>query len=142
MKKANFVRIDDKNVPVDLSGIKGFQQVSADKEFSPLLVTPNINIELNSASETYGQLMSLPSNPEFADEFYEDAHKLFIAEGYSVDTIINNMVLQLLTMNGYLTIEDITRGRITEKVNRETLAAAKFAAVRKFSELKKETIEV
>jgi hypothetical protein len=34
-------------------------------------------------------------------------------------------------MNGYLTIEDITRGRITEKVNRETIAAAKFAAVRR-----------
>jgi len=133
MKKAKFVRIDDRCTPVDLSGIKGFQQLNEEKEFSPLLVTPNINIELNSASETYEQLMSLPSNPEFADEFYEDIEKLYIAEGYSTDTILNNMVLQLLIMNGYLTIEDITRGRITEKVNRETLAAAKFAAVRKLT---------
>ena len=137
MRKARFVRIDDLKTPVDLSGIKGFEQVSAEKEFSPLLITPNINIELNSSSETYEQLMSLPSNPEFANEFYEDSDKLYIAEGYSADTIVNNMVLQLLILNGYLTIEDITRGRITEKVNRETLAAAKFFAVKKLKEQKK-----
>ena len=81
--------------------------------------------------------MSLPSNPEFANEFYEDSDKLYIAEGYNADTIVNNMVLQLLILNGYLTIEDITRGRITEKVNRETLAAAKFFAVKKLKEQKK-----
>jgi hypothetical protein len=81
--------------------------------------------------------MSLPSNPEFANEFYEDSDELYIAEGYSSDTIVNNMVLQLLILNGYLTIEDITRGRITEKVNRETLAAAKFVAVKKLKEQKK-----
>jgi Aminotransferase class I and II len=137
MRKARFVRIDDLKTPVDLSGIKGFEQLSAEKEFSPLLITPNINIELNSSSETYEQLMSLPSNPEFAHEFYEDSDKLYIAEGYSADTIVNNMVLQLLILNGYLTIEDITRGRITEKVNRETLAAAKFFAVKKLKEQKK-----
>jgi hypothetical protein len=79
--------------------------------------------------------MSLPSNPEFADEFYEDTAGLYIAEGYSTDTIVNNMILQLLIVSGYLTIEDITRGRITEKVNRETLAAAKYAAVRKMKEI-------
>ncbi len=137
MRKANFVRIDDLKKPVDLSGIKGFEQVPVEKEFSPLLVTPNINIELNSFSETYEQLMSLPNNPEFADEFYEDAEKLYIADGYSRDTIVNNMILQLLVMNGYLTIEDITRGRITEKVNRETIAAAKFVAVKKLKGNKK-----
>ena len=89
---------------------------------------------MNSFSETYEQLMSLPSNPEFAEEFYEDSEKLYIADGYSEDTIVNNMVLQLLIMSGYLTIEDITRGRITEKVNRETIAAVKFAAVRRLKE--------
>ena len=137
MRKARFVRIDDLKTPVDLSGIKGFEQVSPEKEYSPLLLTPNINIELNSSSETYEQLMSLPSNPEFANEFYEDSDKLYIAQGYSTDTIVNNMVLQLLILNGYLTIEDITRGRITEKVNRETLAAAKYVAVKKLKEQNK-----
>jgi hypothetical protein len=137
MRKAKFVRIDNLKNPVDLSGIKGFEQVSPEKIFSPLLVTPNINIELNSFSETYEQLMSLPNNPEFAIEFYKDTGKLYIAEGYGSDTIVNNMVLQLLILSGYLTVEDITRGRITEKVNRETLAAAKFAAVKKLSEGKK-----
>jgi hypothetical protein len=138
MRKAQFVRIDDMKTTVDLSGIKGFEQVHPSKEFSPLLVTPNINIELNSISETYEQLMSLPSNPEFANEFYEDAEKLYIAKGYSRDTVVNNLVLQLLVLSGYLAIEDITRGRITEKVNRETIAAAKFAAVKKLDKKKKE----
>lgn len=131
MKKAKFVRIDDQQTEVDLSGIKGFQRVAQEKEFSPLLVTPNINVELNSFSETYEQLMSLPSNPDLADEFFEDSEKLYIAEGYSEDTIINNMILQILVISGYLMVEDITRGRITEKVNRETLAAAKHAAIRR-----------
>jgi hypothetical protein len=97
-------------------------------------VTPNINIELTTAGETYEQLMSLPSNPEIAEEFFEDAPMLYIAQGYSTETIVNNMVLQLLVLSGYLTIEDITRGRITEKVNRETLAAAKFVAVKTLKE--------
>ncbi len=118
----------------------GHQRIPAsdpEKAFSPLLVTPNINIELNTFTETYEQLMNLPSNPEIADDFYEDTGLLYIAEGYSTETIINNMVLQLLILSGYLTIEDITRGRITEKVNRETLAAAKFAAIKKLKEEKK-----
>ncbi len=137
MRKAKFVRIDNPTLEVDLTGIKGFEPLSPEKEFSPLLVNPNINIEMNSFSETYEQLMSLPNNPDFADEFYENTDKLYIAEGYNRDTVINNMVLQLLVMNGYLTIEDLTRGRITEKVNRETLAAAKCAAVRKLNSIQK-----
>ena len=136
MRKANFVRIDDLKTSVDLSGIKGFNQVNPEKEFSPLLVTPNINIELNSFSESYEQLMCLPNNPEVADEFYEDSDKVYIADGYSYDTIVNNIVLQLLLINGYLNTNDLTRSRITEKVNRETLAAAKYTAVKKLKELK------
>jgi aspartate/methionine/tyrosine aminotransferase len=134
MRKAALVRVDDLKTRVDISGIKGYQPVEPARIFSPLLVTPNINIELNSYSETYEQLMSIPNNLEFANEFYEDMAKLYIAEGYSRDTIINNMVLQLLILNGYLVIDDISRGRITEKINRETIAAAKFAAVRKLKE--------
>lgn len=136
MKKAKFARIDDLSVPVDLSGIKGFQQVEPDKEFSPLLVTPNINIELNSFSETYEQLMNLPNNPEIAEEFYQSSGPCYIAEGYGVDTILNNLALQFLIMRGYITIEDITRGKITEKVNREIISAVKYAAVRKYKEEK------
>ncbi len=136
MRKSRFVRVDDLKTPIDLSGVKGFESIDPAKEFSPLLVTPNINIELNSFSESYEHLMSLPSNPEFANEFYEDSDRLYIAEGYSPDTVANNMILQLLIMNGYLTIEDITRGRITEKVNRETIASAKFAVERKLREKK------
>lgn len=134
MRKAEFVRLDDDKKTVDLSGIKGFCPVEKAKKFSPLLVTPNINVELTAFTETYEQLMELPNSQYFADEFYKNTSSLYIAEGYSQATIENNMILQLLLLNGYLNIEDITRGRITEKVNRETLAAAKFAVVKKLSE--------
>ncbi|MDX1701767.1 MAG: hypothetical protein R3250_14160, partial [Melioribacteraceae bacterium] len=75
-----------------------------------------------------------PNSQKFADEFYNSANSLYIAEGYSEETVINNMILQILLLNGYLNIEDITRGKITEKVNRETLAAAKSAVVKKLNE--------
>ncbi|MBK7980951.1 MAG: aminotransferase class I/II-fold pyridoxal phosphate-dependent enzyme [Ignavibacteriae bacterium] len=136
MRKAEFVRIDNEKVHVDLTSLKGFCPVEKKKEFSPLLVTPNINVELNGYTETYEQLMDLPNNENFANEFYKDCDKLYIAEGYSKSTVENNMILQLLFINGYINLEDITRGRITEKVNRETLAAAKFAVVNKLSEKK------
>lgn len=134
MRKATFVRIDDMKTRVDMTNIKGFEPVDKKKDFSPLLVTPNTNIELSSFTETCEQLMDLPNNKEFADEFYKDSDKLYFAEGYSKETIINNCLLQLLLMNGYIMVEDLTRGRITEKVNRETLAAAKSSIYRKLKE--------
>ncbi|MCB9258804.1 MAG: aminotransferase class I/II-fold pyridoxal phosphate-dependent enzyme [Ignavibacteriales bacterium] len=137
MKKAQFVRMDDGNTSVDLSSIKGFCPIEKNKKFSPILVTPNINIELSAFTETYEQLMDLPHSNNFADEFYANTKSLYIPEGYSKETIQNDMILQLLLLNGYINIEDITRGRITEKVNRETLAAAKFAVVKKLSEKNK-----
>ncbi|MDA3891753.1 MAG: aminotransferase class I/II-fold pyridoxal phosphate-dependent enzyme [Salinivirgaceae bacterium] len=129
MRKAKFVRIDDKNKHVDLSKLKGFKPEAKDKVFSPLIVTPNMNIELSSYGETYLQLMNLPDIAEFALEFSEIAENLFIAESYSQETIVNNMIIQLLLMNGYILKEDLTRGSIFEKVNRETIAAAKYAAL-------------
>jgi len=38
--------------------------------------------------------------------------------------------------NGYIAVEDLSRGKITEKVNRETIAAAKFSVVKKYKEQK------
>jgi len=75
-------------------------------------------------------------NAEFAVEFAEFADSLYIAEGYNKETVINNMVIQLLLMNGYILPEDLTRGSIIEKVNRETIAAAKYAAMQLFDRLK------
>ncbi len=134
MRKASFVRLDDQKISVDLSRLDGFDPLPAERVFSPLLVTPNINMELNSFSETYEQLMWLPNNLEFAEELFQDCEKVFIAEGYSADTIVNNMIIQLLLMNGYIAVEDLSRGKITEKANRETIAAAKYAAVKKYKE--------
>jgi hypothetical protein len=128
MRKANFVRIDNLKKKVDLSRLKGFTAEKQDKKFSPLLITPNLNIELSSFSETYQQLMNIPEIEEFASEFSKIAETIYIAEGYNQETTINNMIIQMLLMNGYVLPEDLTRGSIIEKVNRETIAAAKFAS--------------
>ena len=137
MRKAKFVRIDNPKTEVDLSKLKGFKPEAKDKKFSPLLLTPNMNIELSSYSETFLQLMNLPDIAEFAVEFAEVAETLYIAEGYSEETVVNNMIIQLLLMNGYVLPEDLTRGSVIEKVNRETIAAAKYAALEIFNKLNK-----
>ncbi len=129
MRKAKFVRIDNSKKEVDLSKLKGFKAEDKNKPFSPLLINPNMNIELSTYSETYLQLMNLPDIAEFAIEFSEVADKLYIASGYTQETVVNNMIIQLLLMNGYILAEDLTRGSIIEKVNRETIAAAKYAAL-------------
>lgn len=135
MRKAEFVRIDDMTKEVKFDMLKGFEPLPKSHVFSPLLLTPAINIELNGFSETYEQLMWLPNNRDFAEELYAQCSDIYIAKGYHKDTIINNMVLQLLLLNGFIAIEDLTRGKITEKANRETIAAAKFAAVKKYEEM-------
>ena len=73
--------------------------------------------------------MSLPNNMQFGEEFRELCNELYLAEGYSRETTINNMITQLLLLNGHLAIKDLAKGRITEKVNRETIAAAKWAVM-------------
>ena len=64
-------------------------------------------------------------------EPFEQTEDLYVAEGYSRETVINNMILQLLLKNGYLSVTDLARGRIAEKVNRETIASAKFAVMQR-----------
>jgi hypothetical protein len=131
MKKARFVRLDQQDIPVDLSRLRGFNPVDPGNVFSPLLLTPNLNIELNSISETYRQLMALPNSSEFSAGFVEQLDNLYVAKGYSREVVINNLILQLLLLNGYITVHDLARGRISEKVNRETVASAKYAVIQK-----------
>jgi len=47
------------------------------------------------------------------------------------------MIVQLLLMDGYINLDDISRGKISEKVNRETIAAAKYAVVKRLKDLGK-----
>jgi RNase P/RNase MRP subunit p29 len=141
MRKAEFVRFDNPEVKVDLSGLRGFYPKDKNEPFCPLLITPNQNIEISSFSETFDELMSLPNYPEFAGEFKDEADKIYIATGYSEDTIINNMIVQLLLMHNYIDVNDLTRGKISEKLNRETIAAAKYAA-NKYYKKSKKTVEV
>jgi hypothetical protein len=139
MRKAEFVRIDDMKTRVDLSRLKGFNPLPADHEFSPILVTPNLNFELNAHYESFDQLMNLPNIPEFADEFYQECKNIYMANGYSEDTTVNNMIVQLLLISGYILVEDLNRGKLAEKVNREVIAAAKSAVVRYYQEHKGQT---
>ena len=142
MKKADYRRMDDITRKVDMSNLVNFEPVDPKKEFSPLLVNPNLNIELSSFSETFEELMSLPNYPEFAREFTEHMGQLYITEGYSEETNINNMIVQLLLMEGYITTEDVARGSVIEKVNRETIAAAKYAVVKYLEGQRQTTQEV
>ena len=115
--------------------LKGYEPLSANHEFSPLLVTPNTNIEINGYSETFDQLMQIPHTLDFAEELYQMCKDFYVAKGYSEDTIINNIVVQLLLAYGYIDVEDLSRGKITEKANRETIAAARHAATRRYREV-------
>ena len=98
MKKADYRRMDDIDRKVDMSNLVDFVPVDPKKEFSPLLVNPNLNIELSSFSETFEELMSLPNYPEFACEFAEHMEQLYVAEGYSEETNINNMIVQTIQL--------------------------------------------
>ncbi|MFA8299550.1 MAG: aminotransferase class I/II-fold pyridoxal phosphate-dependent enzyme [Hyphomicrobiales bacterium] len=137
MRQAEFVRMDKPEEEIRFDNFTAYQPVPKGTPFGPLLITPNLNIELNSFSETYLELMSLPNYPEFAEEFFEDTPSLYVAEGYSEETVINNMIIQLLLLNEYISIEDLPVGRVAEMVNRETIAAAKYAVV-KFLQSQKE----
>jgi hypothetical protein len=74
--------------------------------------------------------MALPNSPEFAAEFTKQIDNLYVAQGYKQEVVINNLIVQLLLLNGYMTVQDLARGRISEKVNRETVASAKYAVCR------------
>ncbi len=129
MRKADLRRMDDRDVKIDITNLVNFTPCPKDKVFSPLLVNPNLNVELTSFSETFEELMSLPNYSYFAAEFAVHAPELYVATGYSEETNINNMIVQLLLMEGYVSTDDLARGTVIEKVNRETIAAAKYAVV-------------
>ncbi|MCD8072365.1 MAG: aminotransferase class I/II-fold pyridoxal phosphate-dependent enzyme, partial [Alistipes sp.] len=130
MRKADLRRMDNRSKRVDISNLVEFCPCDKGKEFSPLLVNPNLNIELTSFSETFEELMSLPNYPDFAEEFSQKVGMLYVAEGYSRETNINNMIVQLLLVEDYISTDDLARGSVIEKVNRETIAAAKYAVVK------------
>ncbi|MFI3314472.1 MAG: aminotransferase class I/II-fold pyridoxal phosphate-dependent enzyme [Rikenellaceae bacterium] len=136
MRKSDLRRMDDISQKIDISNLVNFVPCAPEKEFSPLLISPNLNIEISSFSETYEELMSFPNYSDFAQEFISSAHRLYITDGYSEETNINNMIAQLLLMESYISTDDLSRGTVIEKVNRETIAAAKYAVV-KFLETSK-----
>lgn len=138
MRKARFVRMDQPGQAVDLSHLRGFHPADPEKAFSPLLVTPHLHAELSAFSETFEQLMSLPNNESFGREFLDQCDQLYRVDGYSRETGINNLITQLLLLNGNLGVKDLARGRITEKVNRETIAAAKWAVMQSLSQSEKD----
>lgn len=141
MRKADIRRMDNKAKKVDITNLVDFTPADRKKEFSPLLVNPNLNIELSSFSETFEELMSLPNYSDFAEEFSARIGDLYQAVGYSDETNVNNMIVQLLIMENYISTDDIAAGSVIEKVNRETIAAAKYAVVRYLNQPKAVTTE-
>ena len=129
--------MDNKSKKVDITNLVNFHPSDPNHEFSPLLVNPNLNIELTSFGETFEELMSFPNYPDFAEEFAAKVPTLYIADGYSEETNINNMIVQLLMLEGYISSDDLARGSVIEKVNRETIAAAKYAVVQYLNSLEK-----
>lgn len=134
MRKADIRRMDDKSKKVNITNLVDFTPADRKREFSPLLVNPNLNIELSSFTETFEELMSLPNYSDFAEEFSAKTEILYQAEGYSEETNINNMIVQLLLMENYMSTDDIASGSVIEKVNRETIAAAKYAVVQQLAQ--------
>ena len=48
------------------------------------------------------------------------------------------MIVQLLMLEGYINTDDLAHGSVIEKVNRETIAAAKYAVVQYLTSLKEQ----
>jgi len=127
MRKAKLVRIDRPEEEIDLSNLK--KRIDSDREFQPLLVSPNMNRELSAMSETYRQLLHLPHMDYLIEVFKSLAGKVYVADNYAKETQINNIIVQLLLLNRHILSDDLTKGMLMHKVDRETLAAAKQAAL-------------
>ncbi len=127
MQKVELVRIDHPDEKIDLSHMKN--RLDPNQAFQPLLVTPNLNREITGMSETFAQLMELPEIESLVKDFMASSAQLFVADNYSEETTLNNLIVQLLLINRYILPDDLTTGMLMEKVDRETLAAAKFAAL-------------
>jgi len=128
-RTVEFRRFDNLQVSTDMDKFKRLNLLDKNQVFSPVLVTPGIHYELSSFTETYSQLLSLPNVKEFAFDFAQKTSQLHIPVGYSHETIVNDMVLQLMLLYGYLSLGDISKGMLAEKANREILAAAKYAVI-------------
>jgi len=132
MRKAKLVRIDRSEEEIDLSNLK--KRIESDREFQPLLVTPNMNLELSAMSETYEQLLFLPNIESLVLVFKGYADIIYVADNYSLETRVNNIIVQLLLLNKHILSEDLTKGMLMHKVDRETIAAAKQAALEMLKE--------
>lgn len=135
MRKAKLVRIDRPEEEIDLSNLK--KRIDGDQEFQPMLVTPNMNRELSAMSETYRQLLHLPHMDALVAAFKSYAEKVYIAGNYTKETQVNNIIVQLLLLNRHILSDDLTKGMLLHKVDRETIAAAKQAALEMLKEKQK-----
>jgi hypothetical protein len=127
MQKAPLYRIDKPGEAIDLSRMK--TRIDSKQKFQPLLVTPNLNREISGMSETHEQLMHLPHIEVLVDAFQQHADRVFVASNYGQETVVNNIILQLVLINGNILPQDLTQGVLMHKLDRETLAASKYVAM-------------
>ncbi len=88
-----------------------------------------MNRELSAMSETYHQLLHLPNMTSLISTFRQYAGQVYIAGNYAQETQVNNIIIQMLLLDHHILSDDLTKGRLMHKVDRETLAAAKQAAL-------------
>ena len=127
MRKASLVRIDNQQEKIDLSNLKS--RLDSHRTFQPLLVTPNMNREISAMSETYKQLLQLPHMDKLVQSFLLEAGKVYKVDNYNREIQVNNVILQLLLLKHHILSDDLSKGRLMHKTDRETLAAAKQAAL-------------
>jgi len=127
MRKAKLVRIDNQQETIDLSNLKS--RLDSNRTFQPLLVTPNMNREISAMSETYKQLLQLPHMDKLVQSFLLEAGKIYKVDNYNREIQVNNVILQLLLLKHHILSDDLSKGRLMHKTDRETLAAAKQAAL-------------
>ena len=132
MRKAKLVRIDNQQEKINLSNLK--KRIDSNRAFQPLLVTPNMNRELSAMSETYHQLLHLPNMTSLISTFRQYTGQVYIAGNYAQETQVNNIIIQMLLLDHHILSDDLTKGRLMHKVDRETLAAAKQAALEMLKE--------
>ena len=113
----------------NLTGILGwYSPPDPDAEFSPILVLPNLHLELSGLGSTYKQVSDLPGQQAASKQFLSLADQLYIATGYDRALIVHNLVVQMLILRGLIDPHDLVESRVLTRVSTNTLAAALHAA--------------
>ena len=113
----------------NLTGIWGwYSPLDPDAEFSPILVLPNLHLELSGPGSICKQVIDLPGQQATSKQFLSLADQLYIVTGYDRSLIVHNLAIQMLILRGLIDSHDLVQSRVLTRVSTNTLAAALHAA--------------